>query len=112
MKNDRNKQKLSHHPALRNTTLPDLPVIQWLAETLCFHCRGHGFNLWLEKLHLPCSLAEQKKKRKEIAHSHHCGNPLPHWHPASPLLPRGEQCSQLCAKYPPQIFKNFYFTYV
>ena len=89
MKNDRNKQKLSHHPALRNTTLPDLPVIQWLAETLCFHCRGHGFNLWLEKLHLPCSLAERKKKKKGNCTLPSLWEPPPTLAPCQPPAPQG-----------------------
>lgn len=81
-------------------------VTQWLTEALCFHCRRHGFSLWLAKFHPPCSLAEQKRK---TAHSHHCGNPLPHWHPTSPLLPKGDQCSQLCAKYHPPDIQELLF---
>ena len=40
-------------------------VAQCLTEALCSHCRRHGFSLWLEKFRPPCSLAEQKGKKKQ-----------------------------------------------
>ena len=32
--------------------------------TLCFQCRGHGFDPWLGKFHMPCDTAIKKKKKK------------------------------------------------
>ena len=33
-----------------------------MVRTLCFHCRGHGFHLWLEDPHMLCGVAKKKKK--------------------------------------------------
>ena len=33
-------------------------------KTLCFHCRGHGFNPWFEELrsHMLCRMIKKKEK--------------------------------------------------
>ena len=38
-------------------------AVQWF-KTLCFQCRGHGFNPWLGSLryHMSHGLAKKKKK--------------------------------------------------
>lgn len=40
--------------------------IPWgpVARTLCFHCRGHEFHLWLEDPHMLCGSAKKQNKRK------------------------------------------------
>ena len=37
---------------------PGGPVVR----TLCFHCRGHEFHLWLEDPHMLCGAAKKKQK--------------------------------------------------
>lgn len=39
--------------------LPGEPVV----KTLAFHCRGHGFGLWLRKFHVPLGVTPLKKNK-------------------------------------------------
>ena len=41
---------------------PGGPVV----KTLCFHCRGHGFDPWSGKFHMPCGATKKLKKRTLI----------------------------------------------
>ena len=42
---------------------PAHPVV----KTLCFHCRGHGFEPWWgTRSHMPSTAKEEKKKKKEL----------------------------------------------
>ena len=35
-----------------------------VVKTPCFHCRGHGFDPWPGKFHMPGSGQKRKKKTK------------------------------------------------
>ena len=48
-----------------------------MLKTLCFHCRGHGFDPWLGKFCRLQGAANKKKKReKEINFREFSGNPV------------------------------------
>ena len=36
-------------------------------KTLCFHCRGHGFDSWSGKFHVSHSTAKKEKQKKNEA---------------------------------------------
>ena len=50
-----------HHKKCLDWDFPGGPVV----KTLCFHCRGRGFDPWLGKFRIPHRVAKKKKKKKE-----------------------------------------------
>ena len=36
-----------------------------VVKTLCFQCKRHGFDSWLEKFYMPHGEAKKKKKEKK-----------------------------------------------
>ena len=51
-----------HHKKCLDWDFPGGPVV----KTLCFHCRGRGFDPWLGKFRMPHSVAKKKKKKKNV----------------------------------------------
>ena len=39
-----------------------------MVKTLHFHCRGHRFDPWLGKFHIPHDVAGKKKKKRTKMH--------------------------------------------
>ena len=40
-----------------------------MVKTPCFQCRGHGFDPWSEKFHMPRCAAKKKKRKRNVPDS-------------------------------------------